>query len=104
MLYADTGEPTVQKQIDGLLSIRSQPVVRRIRTPGPITFGRGLEISLRFDESAFEGSGVILLGTVLEQFFARYVSINTFTETVIESTDRGEIMRWPTRIGTRHTI
>ena len=86
------------------MSNRSRPAVRRIKTPGPITFGRGLEISLSFDESAFEGSGVILLGSVLEQFFARYVSINTFTETVIESTDRGEIMRWPARIGTRQTI
>ena len=104
MLYADTAEPTVQKQIDGLLTIRSQPVIRRIDLPGPISFGRGLELCLRFDESAFEGSGVFLLGSVLEQFFARYVSINAFTETVIESTDRGEIMRWPARIGTRHTI
>jgi type VI secretion system protein ImpG len=104
MLYADTGEPTVRKQIDGVLSIRSQPVVRRIDTPGPITFGRGLELTVTFDESAFEGSGVTLLGTVLEQFFARYVSINAFTETVIESTDRGEIMRWPARIGKRQTI
>ena len=104
MLYADTGEPAVRKQIDGVLSIRSQPVVRRIDTPGPITFGRGLELAVTFDESAFEGSGVTLLGTVLEQFFARYVSINVFTETVIESTDRGEIMRWPARIGKRQTI
>ena len=104
MLYADTGELTVRKQIDGVLSIRSQPVVRRIDTPGPITFGRGLELTVTFDESAFEGSGVTLLGTVLEQFFARYVSINAFTETVIESTDRGEIMRWPARIGKRQTI
>jgi len=104
MLYADTGEPAVRKQIDGVLSIRSQPVVRRIDTPGPITFGRGLELTVSFDESAFEGSGVTLLGTVLEQFFARYVSINAFTETVIESTDRGEIMRWPARIGKRQTI
>jgi type VI secretion system protein ImpG len=104
MLYADMGQSAVQKQIDGLLSIRSRPAVRRMRIPGPITFGRGLELCLRFDESAFEGSGVILLGAVLEQFFARYVSINTFTETVIESIDRGEIMRWPARIGTRHTI
>jgi type VI secretion system protein ImpG len=104
MLYADTAEPSVQKQIDGLVSVRSRPVVRRIDIPGPISFGRGLELSLQFEESSFEGSGIILLGSVLEQFLARYVSINSFTETVIESTDRGEVMRWPARIGTRHTI
>jgi type VI secretion system protein ImpG len=103
-LYADYSEPNIQKQIEGVVSIGSRPIVRRIDTPGPITFGRGLELTVNCDESAFEGSGVTLLGAVLEQFFARYVGINSFTETVIKSTDRGEIMRWPARIGKRHTI
>jgi type VI secretion system protein ImpG len=103
-LYADTSERSIRKQIDGVLSIRSRPVARRVHAPGPITFARGLELTLRFDESAFEGSGIILLGAVLEQFFRRYVSINAFTETVIESLDRGEIVRWPARIGRRETI
>jgi type VI secretion system protein ImpG len=100
-LYSDYGEPNIQKQIDGVLSIRSKPVVRRINIPGPITFGRGLELIINFEESAFEGSGVILLGAVLEQFFARYVSINSFTETVIKTSERDEIIRWPAQIGTR---
>ena len=104
MLYGDYGEPNTRKQIEGVLSIRSRPVIRRMDIPGPITFGRGLELSIDFEESAFEGSGVILLGAVLEQFFARYVSINSFTETMIGTTDRGEIMRWPARIGRRQTI
>ena len=64
-------------------------------------FGRGLEITLNLDESAFEGTGVFLLGMVLEQFFAQFVSINSFTETVLTSNDRGEIMRWPMRLGQR---
>jgi type VI secretion system protein ImpG len=103
-LYSDYGEPNIQKQIEGLLSIRSEAVVRRIHIPGPITFGRGLELTLNFEESAFEGSGVILLGTVLAQFFARYVSINSFTETVLKTTDRDEIIRWPAQIGRRQII
>jgi type VI secretion system protein ImpG len=103
-LYADYGEPHTRKQIDGVLSIRSKPVISRIHLPGPITFGRGLELLIQFDESAFEGSGVILLGAVLEQFLSRYVSINAFTETRISTTERGEIIRWPARIGRRHTI
>ena len=68
---------------------------------GPITFGRGLEIQLEVDELAFEGGSAFLLGCVLEQFFARYVSINSFTETVLRSTARGEIMRWVPRWGER---
>ena len=54
--------------------------------------------------SAFEGTGVFLLGTVLEQFFARYVSLNSFTETVLRTVDRGEVKRWPIRIGLRPTL
>lgn len=103
-LYADFSDPAVRKQIDGVLSVRSRNVVRRVDIAGPIVFGRGLEITTRFDEAAFEGGGVFLFGAVLERFFARYASLNTFTETVVESTDRGEVMRWPIRIGNRQTI
>lgn len=103
-LYSDNSDSTIRKQVDGVVSIASQTVVRRMPIPGPITFGRGLEIKVNCDESGFEGSGVFLLGAVLDQFFARYASINTFTETVISTIERGEIMRWPTRIGKRHTL
>jgi type VI secretion system protein ImpG len=47
---------------------------------------------------------VFLLGAVLEQFFAKYVSINSFTETVLRTAQRQEVMRWPTRIGRRHIL
>ena len=42
---------------------------------------------------------MFLLGSVLERFFAKYVSINSFTETVLRSIQRGEIMRWPASLG-----
>jgi type VI secretion system protein ImpG len=103
-LYADQREPAIKKQIEGVVAISSKNIVRRIDSAGPMVFGRGLEVTLLFDESAFEGGGYFLLGSVLEQFFARYVSLNSFVETVIKTTDRGEVARWPVRIGCRHTI
>ena len=103
-LYGDNSDLSFRKQIEGVLFIQSKPIVRRINTAGPIVFGRGLEITVTVDESAFEGSGVFLLGMVLEQFFAQYVSLNSFTETVLKTSDRGEIMRWPTRLGQRHLL
>lgn len=103
-LYSDNSDVTIRKQVDGVLSVSSQTVVRRMPISGPITFGRGLEIKVDCDDSGFEGSGVFLLGAVLEKFFARYASINSYTETVISTIERGEIMRWPTRIGKRHTL
>lgn len=103
-LYTDEHDAATSRQIEGLLSIKSKPIVRRINTAGPIVFARGMEVSLNFEEAAFEGSGVFLLGAVLEQFLTRYVALNSFTETVIQSTDRGEIIRWPARTGQRKII
>lgn len=104
MLYANVGEATTRKQIEGVRAVMSRPITRRLPMTGPVTFGRGLEIVLTCDDSAFEGSGVFLLGTLLEQFFAHYVSLNSFTETVLRTTERGEIIRWPARIGQRPTL
>ena len=103
-LYADSNDRQTLKQIEGLRKIRSGAVIRRVKTPGPITFARGLEITVELDESAFEGTGVFILGAVLEQFFGKYVSLNSFTETIIRTQQRGEIMRWPAQMGRRQII
>lgn len=103
-LYSDTSEPHLRRQIEGLNSIRSAPIISPVSRGGPIAFCRGLELTLTFNESAFEGSGVFLLGAVLENFLSHYVSINSFTETVVKTAERGEIARWPTRLGRRHQI
>lgn len=103
-LYADPTDRHVLKQIDGVRNISHRPVVRRMNIPGPITFARGLEITVVMDESAFSGQGVFVLGAVLEQFFAKYVSLNSFTETIIATQQRKEIMRWPMEAGRRHLL
>ena len=55
---------------------------------------RGLEITIAFDESFYEGTSVYVLGAVLERFFRKYTNINSFTETVLTTDRRGEIARW----------
>jgi len=103
-LYSDTANLQISKQIDGIKSISCKPITRRITMSPSIAFARGLEVTVTFEERAFEGSGVFLLGAVLEQFFARYVSINSFTETVVNTLERGEVMRWPMRTGLRQIL
>lgn len=100
-LYARGGDSTQEKQIEGLRSIRVTPVTRRLPMPGPIAFGRGLRIEMEVSEMAFQGGSAFLFGCVMEQFFARYASINSFTETVLLGSSRGEIMRWIPRCGDR---
>ena len=103
-LYADANDRQTLRQIEGLVKVQSRPIVRRIPGTGSIAFARGLEITLTFDGTAFEGTGAFLLGAVMEQFFAKYVTLNSFTETVVRTQQRGEIMRWPAQIGKRQII
>jgi type VI secretion system protein ImpG len=103
-LYADVADVATMKQIEGVKSAVSRPIVRRLPGSGQTAIARGLEIDVTFDETAFQGVGVFVLGMVLAEFFAKYVSINSFTETVIVTLDRGEVMRWPMMIGRRHTL
>jgi type VI secretion system protein ImpG len=49
----------------------------------------------------FQGGSPFLFGSVMEQFFARYVGLNSFTETVLHGSTRGEIMKWIPRCGAR---
>jgi type VI secretion system protein ImpG len=98
-LYCGTEDSPAHRQIEGLRSVSAQPIVRRLPLPGPITYARGLQVTVTLDESAFEGGSVFVFGAVLEQFFAKYVALNSFTETHITSTARGLIMQWPARIG-----
>jgi type VI secretion system protein ImpG len=103
-LYVPMGDKESERQVAGVVSVVSRPIERRITTPQSIAFVRGLEITVTLEEKAFEGFGAFLLGTVLEQFFAKYVSINSFTETVVKTVERGEVMRWPMREGLRPAL
>lgn len=103
-LYIEEKDHLGARQIEGVLSVHSRPIVRRVAAPGPISFARGLEVTVTLDETAFEGIGAFILGAVLEQFFAKYVSLNSFTETVVRTKQRGEIIRWPTRMGIRQIL
>jgi type VI secretion system protein ImpG len=100
-LYVNPNDVFSLRQVDGIRSVSANAIIRRVAGAGPLTFARGLEVRVTMDEEAFEGSGIFVLGAVLAHFFARYVSINSFTETVILSQRRGEVMRWPSLIGKR---
>jgi len=93
-LYAPPGDRTYDKQIDGIVSVSSRPIVRRIVDSVLTTAVRGLEITVTMDESRFEGTGIYVLGSVLERFFRKYVTLNSFTEMVLVSQQRREIARW----------
>jgi type VI secretion system protein ImpG len=103
-LYADANDSVAARQIEGVMSVSFEPVVRRMPTPGPISHGRGLAITLTLDDSAFEGTGLLPLSATLERFFGRYVSLNSFTQLCVRSASRGSIKQWPVRTGARQVL
>lgn len=102
-LYAGAAHSDLLPQIHGIRGVQVEPVYRQLPQPGPLMFGRGVGISLLLDEHAFAGASTYLFGAVLEQFFARHVSLNSFSELVVATLQRGEVHRWEPRIGCRPT-
>ena len=104
MLFADLSDNVTERRIRGIRSVESRPVSRRVRAMNGVAAARGLEITVTVEDKAFEGAGVFLLGAVLDRFFAEYVGLNQFTQTVIRTPERKEIMRWPPRLGRRQVL
>jgi type VI secretion system protein ImpG len=100
-LYAQAGDAGAQRQVDGVRAVQLKQVVRRLPLPGPITFGRGVEVRVEVDDLSFEGASAFLLGCVLERFVARHVSMNGFTQMRLHSIGRGDILTGRPRCGSR---
>src|SRR6266849_965364 len=104
LVDADLPDAVSRRQTQGVRRVAVTPRTRRLPVPGPIVFGRGLEVRMTVDETSFAGASAFLLGAVLEQVFARLASMNTFTELVLMSERRGEIKRWPPRMAARQLV
>jgi type VI secretion system protein ImpG len=103
-IYGNLADPVVAKQIGGLRHVRATAVHHRLPVPGPIVYGRGVRVSLDVDETSFSGISPYLFGAVLEQFFARHVSINMMSELELSTLQRGRIARWKPRMGARPVV
>ncbi|CAD6533017.1 type VI secretion system baseplate subunit TssF [Paraburkholderia sabiae] len=102
-LFVTPDAGVLGRQVESLVSAKSHPVNRMLRSNGPMPFGRGIECDFTFDESGFDGLSPYTLGLVLERYVARHVSAHSFTTTVLRSMQRGPIARWSPRVGARGT-
>lgn len=103
-LYNYRQSSAISKQINGITSIKSEPVMTRIGHPRP-AFVRGTGITLELDESQFIGSGIYLFGMVLDHFFGQYCSLNSFTQLTLCSQQREQrVVQWQPRTGTQPLV
>jgi type VI secretion system protein ImpG len=101
-LYNFSNSSYSEKQVEGIVSVASRKHFARVISENGITFARGTRVELHFDEEQFVGGGVYLFASVLEQFLALYVSLNSFSQLIATTTQRKEVLReWPPRAGRR---
>jgi type VI secretion system protein ImpG len=103
-LYVADEREADMAQIRALKKAVATPVFRRVEELGPIAYARGLLVSLEVDETPFKDSGVFLLGAVLDRFFARYVTLNSFVQTELSTAQGRKVFQWPISKGTRQIL
>jgi type VI secretion system protein ImpG len=99
-LHNFTGALSSDKQIDGILGIRSQPHFARLTSEYGITFARGTRVEVEIDEEQFAGTGVYTFASVMDVFLGLYTSINSFSQLVVRTRQRKRVLKqWPPRSG-----
>ena len=99
-LYDFTGSPVTQRMIEGITALNSRPHFARLVSENGISFARGTRVELDLDEEQFVGGGTYLFASVIEQFLALYVSLNSFTQLVATVRQGKEVLNeWPPRAG-----
>jgi type VI secretion system protein ImpG len=99
-LYNFTDSAYIQKQIEGITKVESARHFARVISEHGISFARGTRVNVELDEEQFVGGGVYLFASVLERFMGLYVSMNSFSQLVVTTTQRREVLeQWPPRAG-----
>ena len=84
--------------LDGIVDVKGESAAMLVEGT-PV---RGLEIELTLDEEQLGGEGdMFFFGSVLNEFFAQYVTLNSFSRLTVKGAKHAEVFEWPARIGKR---
>jgi len=94
-----------EKILAGIVAIEHQATTKWLTGKPFSCLARGIEITLTIDEDNFVGSGLHVFSNLLDQFFALYVHINSFTQLSLKSKKSGEILlKCPPRSGDSNLV
>lgn len=99
-LYCDHLSPSHSRQLEGLVSMASRAIVKRVG--GEMWRGhcRGTLLSIEINEDYFSDANPLLFGSVLSYFFGLYTTLNHFVQLQLISDQRdGVWQQWQPRIG-----
>jgi type VI secretion system protein ImpG len=95
-LYDRQAARSNQLRLDAIQSVRSRPMDWLLKGV-PV---RGTSVELDLVETDFSGEGdLYLFATILNELFALYTSLNSFTRLTVRGVKQGEVYQWPPRLG-----
>ena len=98
-VYAFTSAESIEPQLLAIDQVRRETVALRADDQAWRGFVRVQRITVRLDEDRFSGRSAMVLGAVLNEYFALHASVNVFTQLVLESRQReGTWKVWPPMI------
>ncbi len=100
-LYNFDNSPSTRQQINGIVSLNTEYVTKRIGQ----SFCRGVKVTIELDENKFVGAGLYMFASVLERFLGQYVSVNSFSQLVVKTIQKKEVLKeWKPRSGNQILI
>jgi type VI secretion system protein ImpG len=97
-LYNFSNDPAIRRQIEGISAVHSRSCVSRVNSDTGVTFCRGTDVTIDFDEDQYLGTGVFLLASVLHKFLGLYSAVNSFSR-LTARTKRGVLKQWAPMAG-----
>ena len=99
-LHNFSGATHLNKQIDGLVAMTAKQHLAVMEGEFGSVAARGIRLEVLLEEENFAGGGAYLFAAVLDRFFGLYVSMNSFSQLVVRTDLRKEVLgAWPPRAG-----
>ncbi|MDA7746072.1 type VI secretion system baseplate subunit TssF [Psychromonas sp.] len=99
-LYDFKGSAVTRATIDSIINVEAKSISAPLLIDGHTAMCRGIEITIKLDDSLLSGSSIYLFSTMLEHFFGLYCSINSFTKLLIKTKNKeGYLKKCPPRAG-----
>ncbi|MDO4640972.1 MAG: type VI secretion system baseplate subunit TssF [Neisseria sp.] len=99
--FVSSENDLMKKQIDSIIRVETAVMNKVVRYHGTAAPVRGIRLVLTLDDALLGGIHPFLFGSVLNHYFRRLVSMNSFIQLQIDTLQQGRIATWPTVVGER---
>ncbi len=103
-VFVTSENDLLKKQIESITRVETEVVNKVVRYYGTAASVRGIKITVTLDDAQLGGIHPFLFGSVLNHYFRRLVSINSFIQLQIDTLQKGCIATWSAEVGERVVI